>query len=145
MTSRYTSARLMPGGTLGLSSSLRLGPVLCLALGGCMVGPDYDRPPAIVSLRFKELQPPPGWVRAAPQLPPRGDWWRIYNDPVLDALEAQVAISNQNVKVSEADYRQAQVDRRRGARQPVPDRDRLARSDPAVDRAQHGHQLLAAG
>lgn len=109
MTSRYTSARLMPGRTLGLSSSLRLGPVLCLALGGCMVGPDYDRPPAIVSLRFKELQPPPGWVRAAPQLPPRGDWWRIYNDPVLDALEAQVAISNQNVKVSEADYRQAQA------------------------------------
>ncbi|WP_428374564.1 efflux transporter outer membrane subunit [Lichenicoccus sp.] len=94
-------ARLMLGCTLGLG----------LCVGGCMVGPDYDRRPAIVSQRFKELQPAPGWQRAMPQAAafPKGEWWRLYNDPVLSALEAQVSISNQNVKVSEADYRQARA------------------------------------
>ncbi len=99
--------------TMSASNRARpmLGCMLGLSLGGCMVGPDYDRPPAIVSQRFKELQPAPGWQRAAPQLAayPKGEWWRIYNDPVLDALEAQVAISNQNVRVSEANYRQARA------------------------------------
>ena len=82
-----------------------------LSLGGCMVGPDYHRPRAIVSTRFKELQPAPGWRLAAPAMAAfdKGTWWRIYNDPVLDALEGQVAISNQNVKVYEADYRQARA------------------------------------
>ena len=82
-----------------------------LSLGGCMVGPDYDRPPAIVSQRFKELQPAPGWQRATPQVAglAKGDWWRIYDDPLLSSLEAQVSVSNQNVKVSEANYRQARA------------------------------------
>ncbi len=80
-------------------------------LDGCMVGPDYHRPSAIVSERFKELQPAPGWQRAAPELADlgKGRWWLIYDDPVLDGLEAQVSISNQNVKVAEANYRQAQA------------------------------------
>ena len=102
-TSRSTRARLL----LGCMSAAGPG----LSLGGCMVGPDYDRPPAIVSQTFKELRPAPGWQRATPDLAtyPKGEWWRIYDDPVLDGLEAQVSISNQNVKVSEANYRQARA------------------------------------
>ncbi len=82
-----------------------------VCLGGCMVGPDYHRPRAIVSARFKELQPPPGWQRAPPAMAvlDKGSWWRIYNDPVLDGLEAQVSLSNQNVKNFEANYRAAQA------------------------------------
>jgi NodT family efflux transporter outer membrane factor (OMF) lipoprotein len=37
----------------------------------------------------------------------RGAWWEIYNDPQLNALEAQVNISNQNVAAAEAQFRQA--------------------------------------
>ena len=76
-----------------------------------MVGPDYHRPRAIISARFKELQPAPGWQLATPSMAAfdKGTWWRIYGDPVLDGLEGQVAISNQNVKVYEADYRQARA------------------------------------
>ena len=76
-----------------------------------MVGPDYHRPRAIASPRFKELQPAQGWRRATPGLAAlgKGRWWLIYDDPVLDALEAQVSVSNQNVKVAEANYRQARA------------------------------------
>ncbi len=80
-------------------------------VGGCMVGPDYHRPAAIVSARFKELQPPPGWQRATPAMAvlDKGSWWRIYNDPVLDRLEAQVSLSNQNVRMYEENYRAARA------------------------------------
>lgn len=83
-----------------------------LALSGCfMVGPDYKRPPAIISARFKELTPAPGWAVADPRLAayPKGEWWRVYDDPVLNGLEAQVALSNQNVKEYEAQYRKARA------------------------------------
>ena len=97
-------ARLLLGAALP-------GAVALFALGGCMVGPDYRRPAAIVSPRFKELQPPPGWRRATPAMAElnKGSWWRIYNDPVLDNLEAQVSLSNQNVKFYEANYRSARA------------------------------------
>ncbi|RBM09589.1 efflux transporter outer membrane subunit [Novacetimonas cocois] len=80
-------------------------------LTGCMVGPNYHRPAAIVSARFKELQPAPGWERANPQMAalPKHAWWTIYNDPILNNLESQVEISNQNVKEYEANYRNARA------------------------------------
>ncbi len=76
-----------------------------------MVGPDYRRARAIISPQFKELRPAPGWQRATPAMAEldRSGWWRIYDDPVLDRLEAQVRLSNQNVKVFEANFRTAQA------------------------------------
>jgi NodT family efflux transporter outer membrane factor (OMF) lipoprotein len=78
---------------------------LALLLTGCMVGPDYHRPDAPVPVTYKELA---GWKPATPSDSiERGAWWSIYNDPELDQLEGQVAISNQNVKSFEAAYRAA--------------------------------------
>lgn len=84
---------------------------LTLLLGGCMVGPDYEKPKAIVSAQFKEAKPMPGWKVADPVMAEisKGEWWRIYNDPLLNQLEEQVDISNQNLKQSEAAYRQARA------------------------------------
>ena len=39
----------------------------------------------------------------------RGQWWKVYNDPRLDALEDQVSISNQNVLAAEAQFREAKA------------------------------------
>jgi NodT family efflux transporter outer membrane factor (OMF) lipoprotein len=39
----------------------------------------------------------------------RGAWWEIYNDPQLNALEVQVAISNQSIKAAEANFRAARA------------------------------------
>jgi outer membrane protein TolC len=78
-----------------------------LLAGGCMVGPDYHRPAAVLSLRYKELA---GWVPAKPSdMAAKGAWWRIYNDPRLNALEARVSISNQNVATYAAQYVEAQA------------------------------------
>ena len=78
-----------------------------LSLSACEVGPDYVRPDAPISNYFKEQ---PGWVIAQPELPgDNGKWWAVYNDPILDNLEAQAAESNQTLKESEAAYREAQA------------------------------------
>ncbi len=86
-----------------------LGWALLPALAACTVGPDYHRPLAIgVGLPFKEA--PPGWTVAQPEDgAAKGAWWTIYHDPLLDRLEAQVAVSNQNVKVFEAQFRLAKA------------------------------------
>jgi NodT family efflux transporter outer membrane factor (OMF) lipoprotein len=84
-----------------------------LALGGCTVGPHYQRPSAPVPAAYKE--PPPAsfkeageWKQAQPSDSMiRGKWWEIYNDPQLNALEEQVSISNQNVQAAEAQFRAA--------------------------------------
>ncbi len=90
---------------------LRASPGLTalLALAGCMVGPDYHRPLAVgAGLPFKEA--PPGWTVAQPEdAAAKGAWWTIYHDPLLDQLERQVAVSNQNVKVFEAQFREAKA------------------------------------
>jgi NodT family efflux transporter outer membrane factor (OMF) lipoprotein len=53
------------------------------------------------SARF--LEPPPGWMAAAPaDTLSRGPWWTLFGDPVLNALVPQVAVSNQNVAAAAA-------------------------------------------
>ena len=78
-----------------------------LLLAGCMVGPNYHRPAAIVPTHYKELS---GWAVAQPQAAiNRGAWWSIFNDPTLDALEAQVVVSNQTVRADVFAYAQARA------------------------------------
>ncbi|WP_051592307.1 efflux transporter outer membrane subunit [Methylosinus sp. sav-2] len=78
-----------------------------MSLQGClMVGPDYVRPEVVAPGAFKEA--PKGWKFAEPaDGADRGSWWRVFEDPILDALVPQVAIDNQNLKAYEAAYRQA--------------------------------------
>jgi NodT family efflux transporter outer membrane factor (OMF) lipoprotein len=79
---------------------------LALPLIGCAaVGPDYLRPAAIVPAQYKEIK---GWKLATPRDDfAKGEWWRLFRDPELNALEAQVAVSNQTLKADEANYREA--------------------------------------
>lgn len=71
---------------------------------GCVVGPKYSRPSAQVPGAYKEQQA----AQNAPQNVPE-KWWLVFNDPQLDALEDQIKVSNQNLKASEATYRQARA------------------------------------
>ncbi len=75
-------------------------------LAACTIGPDYHKPDMPVPAAFKELD---NWKPAHPADLVHGDWWLVYNDPVLSALEKQVSVSNQSLKASEASYRQAQA------------------------------------
>jgi NodT family efflux transporter outer membrane factor (OMF) lipoprotein len=82
--------------------------LLVATLSACaVVGPDYVRPTAITPDAYKEID---GWKVAQPKDNViRGKWWEMFNDPQLNALEEQVSISNQNLAVAEAQYRQARA------------------------------------
>jgi NodT family efflux transporter outer membrane factor (OMF) lipoprotein len=87
--------------------SRSLAVALGFALGGCMMGPDYVKPAAPAPAAYKEAE---GWKRAEPRDDlPRGDWWRAFRDPVLDALQAQVVVDNQSLKAAEARVRAARA------------------------------------
>lgn len=78
-----------------------------LLLAGCMVGPDYVRPPIETPAAYKEMA---GWKQAQPQDQlSRGKWWEVYGDRELDALVERVDVSNQTIKVAEANFRQAKA------------------------------------
>jgi NodT family efflux transporter outer membrane factor (OMF) lipoprotein len=79
---------------------------LCFALvAGCSVGPDFKKPKVDAPEAFKEDA---GWKAAAPDDgAKRGPWWEVFNDPVLNQLEAQVETSNLTVLEAVANYEQA--------------------------------------
>jgi NodT family efflux transporter outer membrane factor (OMF) lipoprotein len=100
-----------------MSSRYVLAFAAVFAAGGCMVGPDYKRPPPAdpPSLAFKETTGPVVGAAASfqPAMPrdaiDRGPWWSMYDDATLDRLAAQIDISNQTLMQAEAAYRQARA------------------------------------
>jgi NodT family efflux transporter outer membrane factor (OMF) lipoprotein len=79
-----------------------------MLLSACTVGPDYVKPSVETPPAYKEAEGGAKWQIAQPKDDViRGAWWELFNDPQLNALEAQVVISNQNIAVAEAQYRQA--------------------------------------
>ena len=83
-------------------------------LTGCVVGPNYHRPAAAVPVTYKELPPPPppggSWKTAAPaDSVLRGDWWTLFNDPQLTALEGRLTLGNQSVQAAVERYVNAQA------------------------------------
>jgi NodT family efflux transporter outer membrane factor (OMF) lipoprotein len=74
---------------------------------GCAVGPDYQRPEVPMTVDYKDVE---GWKPATPaDVRRRGAWWEVYGDEQLNALEAQVDVSNQNLLAAEAQFRQARA------------------------------------
>jgi NodT family efflux transporter outer membrane factor (OMF) lipoprotein len=78
-----------------------------LLFSGCTVGPKYQRPAAEVPPAYKEVG---DWKPAQPNdRELDGNWWEIFQDSQLNTLEAQVNVSNQNLKAAEAQYTQARA------------------------------------
>jgi NodT family efflux transporter outer membrane factor (OMF) lipoprotein len=74
-------------------------------LCGCTVGPRYVRPQAPETAAFKEGGQ---WKLAQPREDlPRGNWWEMFGDEQLNKLIARVSVSNQTLRVAEAQYREA--------------------------------------
>ena len=92
-----------------------LATAVSIALAGCIVGPQYARPTAPLAPEFKEPLPEnfkseDGWKPAQPsdaQL--KSDWWALFNDPQLNALEAQIDPANQTLKEAEANFQAARA------------------------------------
>lgn len=95
-----TFARLRAVQTVGFA-------VACLLLASCTVGPDYRRPQIVAPSSYKESR---DWKTAEPRDGvPRGKWWAIFGDTQLNALADKVNVSNQSLRVAEANYRRAQA------------------------------------
>src|SRR5580698_5948687 len=95
----------MRQGTCTMSATI----TIVLLLTGCTVGPKYARPsvPTAPVDAFKETD---GWKIAQPSDElRRGAWWEIFGDAQLNALEAQLTISNQDLKVAQAHFQEARA------------------------------------
>ncbi len=105
---------------VGKRPSIRFGPVaslkgrrqasilfvVCLSaalLSGCAVGPNYSRPSVPTQTGWKEG----ATATHAAALP--SEWWQIFNDPRLHALETQAIEANQDLKRAVARVREARA------------------------------------
>ena len=74
--------------------------VSALALAACSTGPDYARPVTTTAAAgpFVAANSP----AVQPLAPVPGDWWRLYDDPVLDGLIADALAHNTDVRAAVA-------------------------------------------
>lgn len=87
--------------------------LLCVALAGCTIGPDYHRPdplaaqPVATTYSCGDTNTVP-WKVAEPAAGlPRGDWWQMFGDPELGRLEALALTNNLNLAAAAARLAQA--------------------------------------
>lgn len=77
-----------------------------LALAACAAGPDYHRPVASASAEQGFIGAQSAAVTAEA---PQGDWWRLYQDPVLDGLVADALKANTDLRVALANIERARA------------------------------------
>ncbi|HLJ23724.1 MAG TPA: efflux transporter outer membrane subunit [Candidatus Acidoferrales bacterium] len=104
----------MPGipGSPAPRSFLPFGiiPTLFLGFGlltGCSVGPKYERPTTQIPPAYKENA---NWKTAQPSdQTQKGNWWEIFQDPQLNALEEKVNVSNQTLRAAADRFQEARA------------------------------------
>ena len=81
--------------------------LLTSVLAGCSVGPNYKRPTAPTAIKWYVEEP---WRESAPKdSVPKGEWWTVYQDDDLNALQKQALAANQTLKISIARLEQARA------------------------------------
>ncbi|WP_255548633.1 efflux transporter outer membrane subunit [Luteibacter sp. dw_328] len=92
-----------------------------LILAACSLAPAYHAPSAPADVAFKEASPSwsqetataldgSTWKAAMPsEEAARGEWWKIFNDAVLDKLERQALEANQDLKAAAARVKEARA------------------------------------
>lgn len=86
----------------------------CLAMVGCTVGPDFERPKTPTPAAFERTQSTSSAsVASKPVQAEFGpDWWTLFDDPVLDDLEKRLADANLDVAAASARLLQSRAERR---------------------------------
>ncbi len=78
---------------------------VAVLIAGCSLAPELKQPEMDVPASFKELPLAErgAWKPAQPsEALPRGQWWKAFNDPVLDRLEEDAIAANQNLQAAAA-------------------------------------------
>jgi NodT family efflux transporter outer membrane factor (OMF) lipoprotein len=89
-----------------------LASALAGTLAACSFAPRYSTPtpPTPPPAQYQEGS---DWKQSAPaDSETRGEWWKVFNDPQLDALESRVTAANQNIKAAFARLQQARAETR---------------------------------
>jgi len=67
-------------------------------IAGCSVGPKYVKPTTQIPASYKETG---DWKPAQPSdAAQKGNWWEIFQDPQLNALEEKLSVSNQTLRAA---------------------------------------------
>jgi NodT family efflux transporter outer membrane factor (OMF) lipoprotein len=96
---------------LKTETRMMIAAIACLVLlAGCSFAPKYEQPVVQTPVAFKELAPGQfkeveGWKTAEPKDGMiRGKWWEMFHQPELNAFEDLVAVSNQSIAASLANF-----------------------------------------
>jgi multidrug efflux system outer membrane protein len=74
---------------------------------GCTVGPKYQRAAAPVPAKWDVAEP---WRESAPKdALPKGEWWNVFHDDDLNALEHDALAANETIKLAAAHLEQARA------------------------------------
>jgi NodT family efflux transporter outer membrane factor (OMF) lipoprotein len=110
----------------------------CLVLfAGCSFAPKYAKPSVQTPVAFKELTPEQsketdGWKTAEPKDDViRGQWWKMFHEPELNAFESQVVVSNQTVAAALANFLAARAVVKQARSQYFP----IVSANPSVTRS----------
>jgi len=89
-----------------------------IALAACAVGPNYSPKPVSASAAAPFVSAQDSTLVSEAQ--PTGNWWRLYDDPVLDGLVQDALSANTDIRVAVARLAKARASLReeRGAREP---------------------------
>jgi multidrug efflux system outer membrane protein len=85
-------------------SDLSLLAAVALFLTGCAVGPNFNRPPTHAPAAFANAE---GIVTTNAQF--RADWWRTFNDSLLERFIAQASTNNYDLRRAQARLREARA------------------------------------
>lgn len=83
-----------------------------LAMAGCAVGPDFERPGTTTPLDIFERTQPAEAPSKTVEANFHSEWWTLFNDPLLNSLEAQLADANLDVAAASARLRQSRATQR---------------------------------
>src|SRR2546426_11356828 len=105
---RGSSARRVKPGRRAMKAPV-LASFFAVALGGCTVGPEYRRPDA---------QLPASWTVPSTSVSngtgsalALGEWWRSFDDPLLNRLIQEAVEANLELKIAAARVREARAAR----------------------------------
>ncbi len=76
---------------------------MALLLAGCAVGPDYAQPKVEIPAKWTEAPP------AHKNSLHLNDWWKTFNDPVLNHLIGEALLSNLDLKIAQTRIREARA------------------------------------
>ena len=97
----------VPRSLSGILLTIVVAATIAAIASGCTVGPNYKRPAAVAPAKWDVAEP---WRESAPKDAfPKGEWWSVFRDDELNALETQALAENQTLKVALAHLEQARA------------------------------------